>query len=217
MLVLPSTPIPESPSLLQMVQLLLLLLLLLLHTQPLSTKAASTCCELAADAASASPPIPDSASPLLILRLLHQLSTKAACTCCQREVDPAAVHPHAAATGTAATARTAPPTPQHQGRVHLLSAGGGPAASRIASSTNTATATPSPWNLSELQAFSRNASSRLIASRVILAAGSTGILRLLVRTLERKPLRVLLLLLPFCLSPTKLHCGSQRSFAGRWG
>jgi hypothetical protein len=44
LLMLPSTPIPDSPSLLQMVQLLL-------HTQLLSTKAASTCCELAADAA----------------------------------------------------------------------------------------------------------------------------------------------------------------------
>lgn len=35
-------------------------------------------------------------------------------------------------------------------------------------------ATPAPWNLSEVHALSMNASSRLIASRIILAAGSTG-------------------------------------------
>lgn len=63
---------------------------------------------------------------------------------------------------------------QHQGRVQRASVGGGPAASSNTSSTSTARATPAPWNLSELHAFSRNASSRLIASRVILAAGSTG-------------------------------------------
>jgi hypothetical protein len=51
-----------------------------------------------------------------------------------------------------------------------------------------------------------------------LAAGSTGIARLLVRTLERKPLRVLLLLLPFCRSPTKLHgeWNNKVGFAGRF-
>eukprot|EP00879_Flechtneria_rotunda_P000592 GHRR01000701.1.p2 GENE.GHRR01000701.1~~GHRR01000701.1.p2 ORF type:complete len:120 (-),score=29.39 GHRR01000701.1:346-705(-) len=73
-------------------------------------------------------------------------------------------------------------TGQHQGSVHLLSAGGGPAATKVISRTSTAATAPALWKALELQALSRNASSRLIASRVILAAGSTGTARLLVRT-----------------------------------
>lgn len=109
--------------------------------------------------------------------------------------------PMAGAKTTSKQGRQPLPPAQHQGRVQRESAGGGPAASRIASSTTTATAAPAPWKAPELQAFSRIDSSRLIASRVIFAAGSTGTARRLVRTLER----ALLLLLPpglVCLSLT---------------
>lgn len=104
--------------------------------------------------------------------------------------------------------------PQHQGRVQRESAGGGPAPSSTASNTSTAAATPAPWNDPELQAFSSRDSSRLIASRVRRAAGSTGTARVLVRV-RRPPPRPGSAPLPVWRSFTKLFHSWSQSTLGR--